>query len=91
MVVTPYKHTQISKNIFTRTFSADADNSDLCWHRDKQNRIIEVIEGEGWNLQLDNCIPMRLIVGREYRIPKEEYHRLIKGNTKLVLKITEIK
>lgn len=87
-MVTPYEHKQISKDTFIRTFAADADNSDLCWHRDREKRTVKVIEGEGWSLQLDNCIPMRLITGRQYKIPKEEYHRLIKGTTDLVVEIT---
>lgn len=90
-MVTPYEHKQISEDTFIRTFAADADNSDLCWHRDKEERIIHVLEGDGWSLQLDNCIPMGLVAGREYRIPKEEYHRLIKGKTNLIIQITECK
>lgn len=87
----PYNETVISKNVVQRMFDKDADSSDLCWHRDREKRTVEVIEGEGWSLQLDNCIPMRLVIGRQYNIPKEQYHRLIKGKTNLVLNITEHK
>lgn len=91
MVVTPYEHKQISDDTFIRTFAADADNSDLCWHRDREHRVVTVLEGNGWALQLDNCLPLSLLPNREYFIPKEVYHRLIKGSTKLVLEITERK
>lgn len=91
MVVKPYSQKQISDNKFIRTFPSESESSDLCWHRDREQRTVEVIEGEGWSLQLDNCIPMRLVTGRQYNIPKELYHRLIKGKTTLVLEITKHK
>ncbi len=40
---------------------------------------------------MDNSLPETLEEGREYHIPKMEYHRLIKGTGKLVVKIWEEK
>jgi hypothetical protein len=36
---------------------------------------------------MDNKIPQKLIVGEKYIIPKGEYHRVIKGDGNLVVKI----
>ena len=59
------------------------------WHRDKRTRDIEVVSGDGWHLQMDNKLPEELREGKTYRIPKMEYHRVIKGTNELVLKIKE--
>ena len=49
----PFKEEQIDQYNFIRTFSADVDEMDLIWHADKENRIITVIEGNGWKFQFD--------------------------------------
>ena len=49
MVVKPYQETQVAPNIKHRTFTEDADNSDLCWHRDAEDPTVRVLEGEGWS------------------------------------------
>ena len=89
MVVKPYEETQVAPNLKHRTFTEDADNSDLCWHRDREDRTVRVVEGEGWSLQLDNRLPMALVQGREYFIPEAVYHRLIKGNNTLIVEIIQ--
>jgi hypothetical protein len=48
-----------------------------------------VLEGSGWKLQLDNMLPVELKREKIYTIPMMEYHRLIKGTGKLVVKIWE--
>ncbi len=48
-----------------------------------------MVSGDGWQLQMDNKLPEELREGKTYRIPKMEYHRVIKGTNKLVLKIKE--
>ena len=60
-------------------------------HRDKRTREITILEGDGWKLQLDNQLPQELKQGKLYTIPEMEYHRLIKGTGKLVVKIWEEK
>lgn len=72
-----------------RTFSEDVDELELIWHRDKYNREITILEGEGWQLQLDNRLPEPLVKGKIYTIPAMEYHRVIKGSGDLVIKIWE--
>ena len=72
-----------------REFSGDVSEDELIWHRDKRTREVTVLEGTGWKLQMDNKLPEELREGKTYRIPKMEYHRVIKGTNKLVLKIKE--
>ena len=72
-----------------RTFSEEVDSEELIWHRDKYNREITILEGEDWELQLDNKLPVTLERGRIYKIPAMQYHRVIKGKGNLVIKIWE--
>ena len=71
-----------------RTFSLDVDDGELKWHRDRENRLVEVIEGGDWYLQMDNELPKKLVVGEKYYIPEGVYHRVIKGNQELKVLIT---
>lgn len=75
---------------FVREFSSDVESSELIWHRDLDDRVVHVMEGVDWKLQMDNELPQTLKVGQDYEIPKMVYHRLIKGNGSLVVKIREI-
>jgi len=61
----------------------------LIWHRDKKNRTIKVLAGNGWLLQHDNKLPEEMKMGEYYNIEAEKYHRLIKGNGNLILEIKE--
>jgi len=70
-----------------RTFSKDVDPTSLVWHSDKEDRLIEVLEGEGWKLQLDNKLPLLLSKGDRIFINEGEIHRVHKGTTDLKIKI----
>ena len=50
---------------------------------------IKVIEGKGWKFQFDEELP-RDINTVKY-IPKGTYHRILKGEGKLVLEIRDMK
>ena len=84
-VLKPYED---SGNI--RTFSEDIDEEELIWHRDKEDRIITVIEGKNWKLQIDNQLPIEMESGEDYFIGNMVYHRLLKGEGKLILKINRM-
>ena len=84
----PYKQT-IKGNKILREFAHDTDSHELVWHRDKKDRIVRVIEGKGWKFQFDNMLPISLHEGQEIFIPKETFHRVIKGNGNLKIEITE--
>ena len=70
-----------------RTFSKDVDPTSLVWHSDKEDRLIEVLEGEGWKLQLDNKLPLLLSKGDRIFINEGDAHRILKGTTNLKIKI----
>jgi len=70
-----------------RTFSKDVDPTSLVWHSDKEDRLIEVLEGEGWKLQLDNKLPLLISKGDRIFINEGDVHRIHKGITDLKIKI----
>ena len=84
----PFKQKKV-KNKLIREFSSDVDSEELVWHRDRSNRKVKVISGSGWQIQLENKLPVILEKGETYYIPAREYHRVIKGKTNLVLEISE--
>jgi len=70
-----------------REFSSNVDELDLVWHQDKEDRLVEVLEGEGWKFQRDNNVPVDMKIGDRIFIPEGEIHRIIKGKTNLKIKI----
>lgn len=85
----PYKNTTTSENSFIREFSSNVLEEELVWHRDERDRNLEILEGENWYIQFDNYMPEKLIKGETYYVPKNVYHRVIKGTTNLKIHITE--
>jgi hypothetical protein len=69
-----------------REFSQDTPTFEFVWHRDKEDRIVQATHDTDWLFQLDNDIP-RILTKTKLFIPKETYHRLIKGTGDLVVKI----
>lgn len=70
-----------------RTFDIERPATDYVWHRDEEDRTIKCIEGEGWQLQIEDCLPFLLKLNQEVCIPKMVYHRLIKGYNTLKVEI----
>lgn len=81
----PYKDLEVTDEYIIREFDADIDPIELKWHRDKENRIVEIIGETDWKIQLENQLPTS--INEPIEIPKGEWHRLIKGNGTLTLKI----
>jgi hypothetical protein len=81
---------ELIDNKLIRTFDPDVADEELVWHRDLEDRKIIVIESGGWGYQLDNQLPLPLEEGQELFIPKMLWHRVIKGNEKLVVQIKKI-
>ena len=81
----PYKDIK-SKNFFIREFSSDTPTFELVWHRDKKDRVVQAMHDTDWMFQMDNEIPKRLTENKLF-IPKETYHRLLKGTGNLKVKI----
>ena len=89
----PYLNVNIpceSPNTFYRVFESQVEDEELVWHRDHNDRICYVVEGCDWSIQFDNKMPVKLREGDVFRVTKYDYHRLIKGATRLVLKIEEL-
>ena len=85
----PYNDVRISRGTLLREFNARVDDIEYTWHRDEDDRIIEVFSGAGWQLQLDNQLPVLLEVGCKYYIPAGMWHRLHKGGGNLTILISE--
>ena len=84
-----YKQT-IRNNKILREFSNDVDSHELVWHRDKKDRIVKILEGNNWKFQLDNKLPVTLTEGMTIFIPKQTYHRILKGSNNLKIEIKEV-
>jgi quercetin dioxygenase-like cupin family protein len=85
----PYTNTPITQTSVIREFSSEVDPMELVWHQDEEDRTIEILEGEGWQLQKDNELPLALQEGDSIFIPMGQIHRVIKGNTNLKIQITK--
>jgi quercetin dioxygenase-like cupin family protein len=85
----PYAHAQLTDHEFERTFDVNVAPHELVWHRDHNTRLITVMEGSGWQFQLDNQLPQLLKVGDQFEVHAGVYHRLIKGDSNLKLRICE--
>ena len=85
----PFTQERLDENTLLREFKNDVEDEELVWHRDRENRQVRVIRGEGWQLQIENRLPVKLLEGQVYKIPKNTYHRLLKGQSNLVVIIRE--
>ena len=77
---------EIKDGFTIRQFSDKTPSFEFVWHRDKEDRWVECTHDTDWLFQLDNDVPQRLTENKLF-IPKETYHRLIKGTGELVVKI----
>ena len=87
-MILPFIEEKIGENLFIRTFKQETDSGELAWHRDFEDRIIESIEDTNWGFQLDNQLPIQL--KKQIYIPKGVYHRLIKGDGDLKIKLQKL-
>ena len=76
-------------NTKIRKFTLEVDSEELVWHRDEKDRYVTILEGKDWEFQLDNELPLELKKGDCIFIPKQTYHRIIKGTTDLLIQIQE--
>ena len=81
----PYTDIEVTDKYIIREFSENIDPIELMWHRDDENRTVEIIGKTDWKLQLDNQLPTSM--NQPIFIPKHEWHRVIKGTGTLKLKI----
>ena len=83
----PFSEMRIGKKLFLREFKKETSQDELIWHLDKEDRKVELVEGTNWKLQLDNQLPQVLQLGKSYWIPKMTYHRLVKGDDDLSIRV----
>lgn len=84
----PYTES-VTKEYTIREFSSNTSAFEFVWHRDKEDRIVQAMHDTDWKFQLDNDIPQVLSENKLF-IPKETYHRLIKGTGNLKVKIFKL-
>ena len=83
----PFKEKQISENRVVRLFESKTESDELVWHRDREDRTITIHESNGWKIQYDNQLPVEMKKGDTFKIKAYEYHRVIKGEGRLVVEI----
>jgi len=81
----PYTDIEVTDRYIIREFNENIDPIELMWHRDDENRTIEIIGETNWKIQLDDQLPTSL--NQPIFIPKYKWHRAIKGTGTLKLKI----
>jgi len=89
--VFPFKENKVSETIFDRVFFEDTDSEEFIWHRDREDRVVHVLESNGtWEFQMDNKLPKPLNSGDSFKIDKEVWHRVIKGTGTLCVRIEKL-
>ena len=86
----PFLEQQVNKNIYLRKFLNETEDEEYVWHRDQEDRIIEVLSSDGWKFQQENELPILLEEGITIYIPKLSWHRVIKGKDDLLLRIIKL-
>ena len=85
MMSKPYTDIEVTDKYIIREFNENIDPIELLWHRDNENRTVEIIGETDWKVQLDNQLPTS--INSPIFISKHEWHRVIKGTGILKLKI----
>lgn len=71
------------------------DISHFVWHRDKYDRLIRVIAGQDWFLQLEAELPRPMNKKQNMFIQKEQWHRIFctadDEDNDLVISIIELR
>ena len=86
----PFEEQKVGPNLFVRTFDPSTDPYEFVWHRDREDRIIDVLEGGGWHFQYEDMLPFELEKGDKFEIPMGEYHRVIPGKGVLEILVEKL-
>lgn len=84
----PYKDLEITDKYIIREFSDDIDPIHLLWHRDDEDRVVQIIGETDWMLQLEDQLPTS--INNPIFIPRHQWHRVIKGSGTLKLKVNKV-
>ena len=83
----PYTEHTIENDVVIRTFKESTDSEDFKWHRDLEDREIEALNNNNWQIQLEDELPKNVNPGETLTIPKGIWHRVIKGPGIAIYKI----
>ena len=84
----PYIDLEVTDKYIVREFSQNIDPIELMWHRDNEDRHVEILEcGDGWCFQFENELPIDLKPELTFFIPVQQWHRVHKGEGNLKIKI----
>ena len=53
----PFSEKQINDSTVVREFNDDVDTQELIWHMDREDRLVTILESNGWEFQMDNKLP----------------------------------
>ena len=81
----PYTDVENNDLYIVREFDKNIDPIELLWHRDDEDRTLEIIGTTDWQLQIEDNLPTSL--NQPIFIPRHTWHRAIKGTGSLRLKI----
>ena len=84
----PYTEFKDGDNEVTRLFHSKVDPEKLKWHMDDEDRIIQALHKNNWQFQLEDQLPVSL--DKPIFIKRHQWHRLIKGDDSLMIKVTKI-
>ena len=73
--------------VFIRMFDSAYPDFLYQWHKDDEDRDIEILEGKGWQMQFDDELPFELVKRDHIFIKRHRIHRIHKGTTDLKIKI----
>jgi mannose-6-phosphate isomerase-like protein (cupin superfamily) len=85
-----YKDQKLRNGATKRVISESIASEESAWHRDENDRIVVIMEGEGWSFQRDNSLPVTVSRGDVIHIGGGEWHRVIPGSGDLTLAIREL-
>ena len=85
----PFEQIELN-NKKIRTFSPEVEDDELKWHQDLNDRNVTILESGNWSFQMEDELPTKLQNAKQIFIPKLVWHRVIKGDSKLVVEIEEL-
>lgn len=91
MVDKIYSDKHPTEHTFIRVFKMNVSDEDLLWHQDEFDRNVTILDGVGWKFQYAEELPRIINSNDKLFVPKLKYHRLLKGNSDLLLLIEELK
>lgn len=87
----PFNEVDLKGGLFLRVFKEGVDSEEMIWHRDREDRRVAILESNGWLLQMDNGVPVEMKPQDSFTIPKNTWHRVIKGKGDLKIIVEKLR